>query len=70
MENYLLSPAQAASRLQEAQQKGNQRLPRQVQREDFCIFYILIARNGICRELELLLKKSELEQMLKFPSAM
>ena len=71
LENGLFSPAQAASRLLGVQQKGDQRLPRQAPEAKFlCFLYILIVRNGICNQLKLLLKKSELEQMLTFSSAL
>ena len=50
LENGLFSPAQAASRLLGTQQKGDQRLPRQVPEAKFlCFLYIFIVRNGICR---------------------
>ena len=67
----LFAPAQAASRFLGVQQKGDQRLPRQVPGAKLlCFLCILIVRNGICRQLKLLLKKSELEHMLKFSSAL
>ena len=49
LKNSMFSPAQAASRLLGVQQKGDQRLPRQVPEAKFlCFLYILIVRNDIC----------------------
>jgi len=69
LENGLFSPAQAASRLLGAQQKGDQRLPRQVPEAKFlCFLYIFIARNDRCSRQEGLMGGQALGMLYDLPA--